>query len=57
MVVVVCAYRLKASSRGRALLAVRENEVAAEAVPRAGSLNNRPGVLALGRGVIPFSPP
>jgi branched-chain amino acid transport system permease protein len=31
-IVVVCAYRLKISSRGRALLAVRENEVAAEAV-------------------------
>jgi branched-chain amino acid transport system permease protein len=31
-IVVVCAYRLKVSSRGRALLAVRENEVAAEAV-------------------------
>jgi len=30
--VVVCAYRLKIASRGRALLAVRENEVAAEAV-------------------------
>jgi branched-chain amino acid transport system permease protein len=32
VIVVVCAYRLKISSRGRALLAVRENEVAAEAV-------------------------
>jgi len=31
-IVVLCAYRLKISSRGRALLAVRENEVAAEAV-------------------------
>jgi branched-chain amino acid transport system permease protein len=31
-IVLVCAYRLKISSRGRALLAVRENEVAAEAV-------------------------
>ena len=31
-IVLVCAYRLKVSSRGRALLAVRENEVAAEAV-------------------------
>jgi branched-chain amino acid transport system permease protein len=31
-IVLVCAYRFKASSRGRALLAVRENEVAAEAV-------------------------
>jgi branched-chain amino acid transport system permease protein len=31
-VVVICAHRLKISSRGRALLAVRENEVAAEAV-------------------------
>jgi branched-chain amino acid transport system permease protein len=31
-VVVVCAYRLKISSRGRALLAVRENEIAAEAI-------------------------
>ncbi|HET7501049.1 MAG TPA: branched-chain amino acid ABC transporter permease [Kofleriaceae bacterium] len=31
-IVVVCAYRFKISSRGRALLAVRENEVAAEAV-------------------------
>jgi branched-chain amino acid transport system permease protein len=32
VIVVLCAYRLKISSRGRALLAVRENEVAAEAV-------------------------
>jgi branched-chain amino acid transport system permease protein len=31
-IVVICAHRLKVSSRGRALLAVRENEVAAEAV-------------------------
>jgi branched-chain amino acid transport system permease protein len=31
-VVVIVAYRLKRSSRGRALLAVRENEVAAESV-------------------------
>jgi branched-chain amino acid transport system permease protein len=31
-IVVICAYRLKISSRGRALLAVRENEVAAQAV-------------------------
>jgi len=31
-IVVVCAYRLKISSQGRALLAVRENEVAAESV-------------------------
>jgi len=31
-IALVCAYRLKISSRGRALLAVRENEVAAEAV-------------------------
>jgi branched-chain amino acid transport system permease protein len=31
-IVVIAAYRLKISSRGRALLAVRENEVAAEAV-------------------------
>jgi branched-chain amino acid transport system permease protein len=31
-IVLMCAYRLKISSRGRALLAVRENEVAAEAV-------------------------
>jgi branched-chain amino acid transport system permease protein len=31
-IVLICAYRLKISSRGRALLAVRENEVAAEAV-------------------------
>jgi branched-chain amino acid transport system permease protein len=31
-IVVMCAYRLKISSRGRALLAVRENEVAAESV-------------------------
>lgn len=28
----ICAYRLKLSSKGRALLAVRENEIAAEAV-------------------------
>jgi len=31
-ILVVCAYRLKISSRGRALLAVRENEIAAEAM-------------------------
>jgi len=31
-ILVICAYRLKVSSRGRALLAVRENAVAAEAV-------------------------
>jgi branched-chain amino acid transport system permease protein len=31
-ILVICAYRLKISSRGRALLAVRENEIAAEAV-------------------------
>ncbi|HMG54678.1 MAG TPA: branched-chain amino acid ABC transporter permease [Kofleriaceae bacterium] len=31
-IVVVAAYRFKISSRGRALLAVRENEIAAEAV-------------------------
>jgi len=31
-ILLVCAYRLKRSSRGRALLAVRENEIAAEAV-------------------------
>jgi branched-chain amino acid transport system permease protein len=31
-ILLVCAYRLKISSRGRALLAVRENEIAAEAV-------------------------
>jgi branched-chain amino acid transport system permease protein len=31
-IVLIVAYRLKASSKGRALLAVRENEVAAEAV-------------------------
>jgi branched-chain amino acid transport system permease protein len=31
-ILVLCAYRLKISSRGRALLAVRENEIAAEAV-------------------------
>jgi branched-chain amino acid transport system permease protein len=31
-ILLVCAYRLKRSSRGRALLAVRDNEVAAEAV-------------------------
>jgi branched-chain amino acid transport system permease protein len=31
-IVVICAYRLKLSSKGRALLAVRENEIAAEAV-------------------------
>jgi branched-chain amino acid transport system permease protein len=32
MIVLIVAYRLKYSSKGRALLAVRENEVAAEAV-------------------------
>jgi branched-chain amino acid transport system permease protein len=31
-IVLICAYRLKASSKGRALLAVRENEIAAEAI-------------------------
>src|SRR6185369_2662879 len=31
-ILLVCAYRLKISSRGRALLAVRENEIAAEAM-------------------------
>ncbi|HEY0482519.1 MAG TPA: branched-chain amino acid ABC transporter permease [Kofleriaceae bacterium] len=31
-ILLICAYRLKISSRGRALLAVRENEIAAEAV-------------------------
>ena len=31
-ILLICAYRLKTSSRGRALLAVRENEVAAESV-------------------------
>jgi branched-chain amino acid transport system permease protein len=31
-IVLICAHRLKASSHGRALLAVRENEIAAEAV-------------------------
>jgi branched-chain amino acid transport system permease protein len=31
-IVVLCAHRLKVSSRGRALLAVRENEIAAAAV-------------------------
>jgi branched-chain amino acid transport system permease protein len=31
-ILVICAYRLKISSRGRALLAVRENEIAAESV-------------------------
>jgi branched-chain amino acid transport system permease protein len=32
MIVVIAAYRLKTSSKGRALLAVRENEIAAEAM-------------------------
>jgi branched-chain amino acid transport system permease protein len=32
VIVLIVSYRLKASSKGRALLAVRENEVAAEAV-------------------------
>ncbi len=31
-IVLICAYRLKTSSKGRALLAVRENEIAAEAM-------------------------
>ena len=31
-IVLICAYRLKGSSKGRALLAVRENEIAAEAM-------------------------
>jgi branched-chain amino acid transport system permease protein len=31
-IVLICAYRLKLSSKGRALLAVRENEIAAEAM-------------------------
>ena len=31
-ILLICAYRLKISSRGRALLAVRENEIAAEAM-------------------------
>lgn len=31
-ILLICAYRLKISSRGRALLAVRENQVAAEAM-------------------------
>jgi branched-chain amino acid transport system permease protein len=31
-IVLICTYRLKISSRGRALLAVRENEIAAEAM-------------------------
>ncbi len=32
VIVLICAYRLKLSSKGRALLAVRENEIAAEAM-------------------------